>query len=126
MVASLRCNDMFHAIFIVAWATNKNRGINKLILFNHLAFCNAPQSIWANILDFEFDFVAICDAILSAHCGGASGVWTHLFVLLLGQVGALIDPTLYATWRQTAQKVKVPFPVGVTRVFLCFVCCHSM
>lgn len=42
---SLRCNDMFHAIFIVAWATNKNRGINKLILFNHLAFCNAPQSI---------------------------------------------------------------------------------
>lgn len=77
-------------------------------------------------MDFEFDFVAICDAILSAHCGGASGVWTHLFVLLLGQVGALIDPTLYATWRQTAQKVKVPFPVGVTRVFLCVVCCHSM
>lgn len=32
VAASLRCNDMFHAfIFIVAWATNKTRGINKLI-----------------------------------------------------------------------------------------------
>lgn len=41
----------------MAWATNKNRGINKLILFNDFATLLELFSI------FEFGFRQNCDAI---------------------------------------------------------------